>query len=76
MNQMEKEILVFKTDLESEERLEAVKPFLDRHPGILRWTVDRYDIDKVLRIESENVSVDEVIDLLQQEGFQCEELPD
>jgi len=76
MNQMEKEILVFKTDLEWEERLESVKPFLDRHPGILRWTVDRYDIDKVLRIESENVSVDEVIDLLQQEGFQCEELPD
>ena len=76
MNYMEKEILVFKTDLGSEERLEAVKPFLDRYPGILRWTVDRYDIDKVLRIESENVSVDDVIGLLQRRGFHCEELPD
>ena len=76
MNYMEKEILVFKTDLVSEERLEAVKPFLDRYPGILRWTVDRYDIDKVLRIESENVSVDDVIGLLQRGGFHCEELPD
>ena len=76
MDQIEKEILVFKTDLESDERLEAVKPFLDKHPGILRWTVDRHDIDKVLRIESENVSVDDVIGLLQQEGFLCEELPD
>ena len=76
MNQVEKEILVFKTDLESDERLEAVKPFLDKHPGILRWTVDRHDIDKVLRIESENVSADDVIGLLQQEGFLCEELPD
>ena len=76
MNQMDKEILVFKTDLESEERLEAVKPFLDKHPGIFRWTVDRHDIDKVLRIESANVSADDVIDLLQQEGFLCEELPD
>ena len=73
---MEKEILVFKTDLESEERLEAVKPFLDTHPGILRWTVDRHDIDKVLRIESENVSAGDVIGLLQQGGFLCEELPD
>ena len=73
---MDKEILVFKTDLESEERLEAVKPFLDKHPGIFRWTVDRHDIDKVLRIESANVSADDVIDLLQQEGFLCEELPD
>lgn len=73
---MDKEILVFKTDLETEERLEAVKPFLDKHPGIFRWTVDRHDIDKVLRIESANVSADDVIDLLQQEGFLCEELPD
>ncbi len=69
MNQHEKEILVFKTDLESEERMEAVKPFLDKHPGILRWTVDRHDIDKVLRIESENVSADDVIGLFTARRF-------
>ena len=73
---MEKEVLVFKTDLRSEDRLAAIKPFLDRHPGIFRWTVDRHDIDKVLRIESENVSPNDVIGLLQGGGFLCEELPD
>ena len=76
MNQFEKEILVFKTDLSSDERLEVVKPVLDTHPGILRWNVDRHDIDKVLRIESENVSPDDVIKLLHEAGCLCEELPD
>jgi hypothetical protein len=76
MSQLEKEILVFRTDLESDERLEIVKPFLDTHPGIIRWNVDRHDIDKVLRIESENVSPDDVIKLLQEAGCLCEELPD
>lgn len=76
MSQLEKEILVFKTDLESEERLEIIKPLLDKHPGILKWNVDKHDIDKVLRIESENISPDVVIGLVKQAGFLCEELPD
>ena len=76
MNGLEKEILVFKTDLISDEKLGMVKPFLDEHPDILRWTVDRQDIDKVLRIESENVSPADVVGLLQQAGCLCEELPD
>lgn len=76
MSGLEKEILVFKTDLISDEKLEMVKPILDEHPGILRWNVDRHDVDKVLRIESENVSANDVIGLLQQRGFLCEELPD
>ena len=76
MNQFEKEILVFKTDLESEDRLERIKPFLDKHPGILKWNVDKHDVDKVLRIESENISPAVVITLVNEAGFLCEELPD
>ena len=76
MNQFEKEILVFKTDLETEDRLEIVKPLLDKHPGILRWNVDKHDVDKVLRIESENISPAVVIGLVNEAGFLCEELPD
>ena len=76
MNQFEKEILVFKTDLESEERLEIIRPFLDEHPGIIKWNVDKHDIDKVLRIESKNISSADVINLVQKAGFVCEELPD
>ena len=76
MAQSEKEILVFKTDLGSEDRLEIIKPLLDEHPGILKWNVDRHDIDKVLRIESENISPAVVISIVNQAGFLCEELPD
>ena len=76
MSKLEKEILVFKTDIISDERLEVVKPVLDTHPGIIRWNVDHHDIDRVLRIESENVNPDDVIKLLHKAGCLCEELPD
>lgn len=76
MNQLEKEILVFKTDLESQEGLNKVGPFLDSHPGIIKWNVDKHDVDKVLRIESKDVAAGDVINLLQEAGFFCEELPD
>ena len=76
MNQLEKEILVFKTDLETPERLGAFKPFLDQHPGIIKWNVDNDDIDNVLRIESRNMTPADIIELAKEAGILCEELPD
>ena len=76
MNQLEKEILVFKTDLETPERLDAIKPFLDQHPGIIKWNVDNHDVDNVLRIESKNMAPAEIIELAKEAGILCEELPD
>lgn len=76
MNQLEKEILVFKTDLETLERLDAIKPLLDQHPGIIKWNVDNHDIDNVLRIESRNMVPADIIELAKEAGILCEELPD
>ena len=45
-------ILVFKTNLETEDGIRAVSSVLNDHPGIFKWTVDRWDVDNVLRIEA------------------------
>lgn len=50
---------------------------MNHHPMIYDWSIDLEDIDKVLRIEAEQTLVEkEVIDLIQDCGYVCEELPD
>jgi hypothetical protein len=70
-------ILVFKTDIKTKKKLQVVKPVFNRHPGIAYWSVDREDIDNVLRIEAvENVNEKEIIHLIKTCGFYCEVLTD
>lgn len=70
-------ILVFKTNLQTEEGIRAVSAVLDDHPDILRWNVDQWDIDNVLRIEAcEPSSPSLFMDIIRNAGFDCDELPD
>lgn len=70
-------ILVFKTNLESEEKVETVRPILDEHPEIVRWNIDQWDVDKVLRIETRDSSSPyKIIEMIRNIGFDCDELPD
>ena len=68
------EVLVFKTNLRFKEHIDAVTPHINNLQGITRWNVDLDDIDKVLRIESDNLCPREVETTLQQAGYLCEEL--
>ena len=69
------EILVFKTDIKTNNRLSKVGPIFNNHPNIKMWSIDTEDIDNVLRIEvDENLSENEVIQLIQPIGLQCEVL--
>lgn len=76
MNKLLKDILVFRTNLESEEALDTIRPLLNDHPQIMRWNVDHWDIDKVLRVEANSLAPRAVIQIVQDAGFDCEELPD
>ncbi|KAA2245427.1 hypothetical protein F0L74_05555 [Chitinophaga agrisoli] len=69
-------ILVFKTDIRFSNDVTKVAPALNSQPAIRRWNIDRSDIDKVLRIESDSLQVQDIIGLVQQAGYHCEELPD
>jgi hypothetical protein len=68
------EVLVFKTNLRFKKQIDAVTPHINNLQGITRWNVDLDDIDKVLRIESDNLSPRIVETTLQRAGYHCEEL--
>jgi copper chaperone CopZ len=68
------EVLVFKTNLRFKKQIDAVTPHINNLRGITRWNVDLDDIDKVLRIESDNLNPRTVETTLQQAGYHCEEL--
>jgi len=70
------DVLVFKTNISTKTQLEEVRPVLSTLQGIKSWSIDREDVDKVLRIESEHLLPQAIIRLLNDAGFECEELPD
>lgn len=70
-------IFVFKTNLQTMERITSVGIILDEQPGILRWNVDHWDVDNILRIEAHETSTaTEIMEMIRKVGFDCDELPD
>ena len=70
------EILVFKTDIHSRKKINALGPHLENIKGIIKWNVDLHDVDNVLRIEAASISPELIEKKLQQAGYYCEELED
>lgn len=70
------QILVFKTSIKTPQDKEKIAPLLDGLPTITRWSVDCEDCDCVLRIEADGVFKGKIMDLVQQAGFECDELSD
>jgi len=70
------EILVFKTDIYSRKKINALAPHLENIKGIIKWNVDLHDVDNVLRIEAASISPGLIEKKLQQAGYYCEELQD
>ena len=70
------EVLVLKTNIRYKKQLKEVEPLLNNQDSILRWNIDLQDRDKVLRIESTALPINDVIQLIQNAGFHCEELAD
>jgi hypothetical protein len=70
------DILVFKTNIIHEDDVQKITSFMTEEKRVKKWNVDRMDIDNVLRIESQNLNPDEVIQLINNAGYFCEELTD
>ena len=70
------EILVFKTNLKNFIQARKLYPLLNAVKGILNWNIDWEDNDKILRLETINISPRYVENVLQQAGFDCRELED
>jgi len=69
-------ILIFKTNIETRDAYKEVHALLSTKQFILDWNIDKEDIDKVLRIESEINNPQDIINSISKAGFICEELPD
>lgn len=70
------EVLVFKTNIKNKKQVANVSRLIFDLNDILRWNVDLHDCDKVLRIETNQLSPRQVESLLQEAGYVCEELED
>ena len=67
------EILVFKTNL-SRRQLKQMSAVFDATRDLIRWHVDFADCDRVLRIEGQDISSQQIMAVLREMGVACEEL--
>lgn len=71
---MEPAILIFRTNINTFEQMKQLDAVLSGQSGIRKWNVDMEDCDKVLRIETSLLHVENVIDFLKPHDIHCEEL--
>ena len=64
--------LKFKTNLNCGGCVSKVQSEFDNAEGICHWNVDTDNSDKILTVNSEGISEDEVIKIVQSKGFNAE----
>lgn len=67
-------IFIFETNVKTAEDVNDVKSVFNSELDISVWSVDLEDTDKILRIESANISPEIIENLLRKAGFQCQQL--
>lgn len=70
------EVLVFKTNISSESEMQQLAVLLNALTEIEYWNIDLSDCDRILRVRTKHISPLSIMQLTQQAGFSCEELPD
>ncbi len=71
------QLLLFKTGINSKEKVNAMMTLFNKNIKILEWSIDLEDIDNVLRIEATaNLSENDVMTIVRAEGYDIEILTD
>ena len=63
------ETLTFKTNINCSSCVAKVTPHLKEEPGILNWKVDTANPQKILTVETDTLSEDDVIHILKKSGY-------
>ena len=71
-----KEVLIFKTNVQQMSNITLLKDSLDVLSNHAKWNFDFEDCDKILRVETDENISQKIIRLMNQQGFECEELED
>jgi hypothetical protein len=70
-------IWVFKTSVKNKKQIKKLSAELDNYISPTGdWSFDLEDCDKILRIDHDNLSKPALINMMNKQGFLCEELPD
>lgn len=69
---METKELKFKTNINCSGCVSKVKPFLDKLEGLDSWEVDTENPDKVLSVKISQTTDEEIIDTIEEVGFEAE----
>ena len=67
-------ISIFKTNIDSHHDLNQIKPYLNALKADLKWTIDLFDCDKILRVDSSVNKNEEIILAVNKMGYICENL--
>ncbi len=63
------QILKFKTNINCGGCIKAVTPHLDKAAGINKWEVDTENPNKILSIETDRLTAEEVITIIDTAGY-------
>ncbi|GAB3832037.1 copper chaperone [Pontibacter rugosus] len=66
------EIIKFKTNVENQEALSKVAPYLDKVERISKWSLDTESTDKVLSVSGTDLSPQTIESAIEQAGFKAE----
>ena len=70
------DVLVFKTNVVSEQHVDRVQRILNTIQAIREWNLDLDDCDNILRVVSTGLPARQIEELLNAEGISCKELGD
>ena len=66
------ETIKFKTNINCSNCLAKVTPFLNKKEGIESWSVDIESPDKILTVETEDLTSDDIVKTIKRTGFEAE----
>ena len=67
-------VYVFKTSVRTKKAIKELAPKLNKFIPNSKWNFDLEDCDKILRVDSQEVTSKQIIDFLNTHLFDCEEL--
>ena len=68
--------LILKTDISTAADFDKVKSLFNQRPEVYECTIDLDDVDKIVRILTNGLTIDEAESKIQNLGFFCKELED
>lgn len=72
---MENKKFQFKTNINCSGCVSKVQSSLDSAKGISEWNVDTTNADKILTINADGITAEEVVNLVKSKGFTAEPIP-